>query len=169
MLRPLRDLPELGRAEGFEVVPWSDAHAGPARLVHNTAFADHWDSLPVSEESWEHMLEEYGTRLDMSRVAVIDGHVAGYVLNGHYPGDSEHTGRDEGWIEVLGTSPIHRGIGIATALLAASMHAFAAEGFDHAMIGVDAASPTGANRLYGRVGFEVERTSVTSMLELPID
>ena len=43
---------------------------------------------------------------------------------------------------------------MATALLCASLHAFKAEGLQHAMLGVDTENPSGALRVYEHVGFK---------------
>jgi ribosomal protein S18 acetylase RimI-like enzyme len=42
---------------------------------------------------------------------------------------------------------------VASALLCASMHAMQADGLDWATLGVDTTNPTGALRLYERLGF----------------
>jgi ribosomal protein S18 acetylase RimI-like enzyme len=55
---------------------------------------------------------------------------------------------------------------VASALIAASLKTFAAAGFTHAMLGVDADNPTGAHRLYKALGFERERRSITHQIEL---
>ena len=57
-------------------------------------------------------------------------------------------------IDQLGTLAPFRGRGLASQLIVASLHAFAADGLTHASIGVDSESPTGAARLYRQLGFE---------------
>ena len=158
MVRPLDDDPAL-EASGFEIEPWSDARAGDVRDVKNLAFRDHWGTTPTDAESWAHWLQEFGTRLDLSFVAVSGNRVVGYTMNAHYPQDEAITGRREGWIESLGTLRDWRGRGVATALLNRSFQAFRAAGFTHAALGVDSKNPTGARGLYQRAGFVTNKTS----------
>jgi mycothiol synthase len=80
--------------------------------------------------------------------------VAGLSLNCISPEENARRGRSEGWIEELAVRRPWRKRGVATALLCASMHAFKAEGLQHAMLGVDTENLTGALRVYGRVGFK---------------
>jgi mycothiol synthase len=104
------------------------------------------------------------TRLDLSRIALRDGRVVGYSINEHYPEDVEVTGRLDGWIANLGVRREERGRGVASALIAASIDAFRAVGFDHAMLDVDSANPSNAHELYRRLGFELDRTEVAHEL-----
>jgi mycothiol synthase len=87
-------------------------------------------------------------------------------LNTRFPDDDELLGRREGWIDNLGTLPEWRGRGVATALIAHSLHAFAGDGLTHASIGVDSDNPSGAARLYRNLGFEPRQRSVTWQIEI---
>jgi ribosomal protein S18 acetylase RimI-like enzyme len=162
MLRPLDHVPDPTPIPGIAIRSWESGDAEPARRIFNAAFADHWGSTPRNAESWRHMIEEAGRRLDLSLVAVDElGDVVAIALNGHYPDDTAVTGRRDGWIESLGTLRAHRKRGIASALLIRSMAGFAAAGFDHAMLGVDGQNPTGAYGIYERLGFTKLHTLVT--------
>lgn len=152
---------------GFAVVPWQEDHSEPARHVYNEAFADHWGSAPMDSETWfKLVVANPNFRRDLSLVALADGEVVGYSANETYPEDWEAAGRSEGWIGGLGVVRGWRKRGIATALLARSMAAMKADGLDVAMIGVDAASPTGAQALYQSVGFATRITGTTWQLDL---
>ena len=70
------------------------------------------------------------------------------------PEENARHGRSEGWIEELAVRRPWRKRGVATALLCASMHAFKAEGLQHAMLGVDTQNLSGALRVYENVGFK---------------
>ena len=87
-------------------------------------------------------------------------------LNHAYPEDDELTGRREAWIESLGTVRDWRRRGVASALIAASLATFAADGFTHALLGVDSDNPTGAAHLYRALGFERQRRSITHQIEI---
>jgi mycothiol synthase len=168
LLRPLHDVPPTSVAEGYEVVPWPHDRAEELLAVRNEAFADHWGSTSWTREIFDEITEGYGSRLDLSVAAIhqASGDIAAVCINQHFPLDAETLGRRDGWIAVLGTRAADRGRGLASALINESLHRFRAAGFTHASIGVDAASPTGANLLYRRLGFQQEQRSVTYQIEL---
>lgn len=167
MIRPLDALPPVPEIE-FEIVPWQPHHDVESRIVNNEAFRDHWGSTPTDAQAWSHwMSADHGTRTDLSFAALDEGKMVGLALNAHYPLDTEINGRKEGWIDLLGTLKAYRQRGIAAALLIASFHAFTEAGFDHAALGVDTASPTGADRLYTNLGFVTDRQS--TIVELPVN
>ena len=87
-------------------------------------------------------------------------------MNARYEADDEVTGRREGWIMTLGTLAEWRGRGVASALIIASLTAFADVGFTHGALGVDGDSPTGAGRLYRSLGFQVTGRSVLFQLDV---
>jgi len=72
----------------------------------------------------------------------------------------------DAWIDNLGTLPQWRGKGVGSALIAASLHAFAAAGLTHASIGVDSENPSGAAQLYRALGFRTNRSSITQELQV---
>lgn len=82
------------------------------------------------------------------------------MLSHAYPEDDEIVGRREAWINLLGTRREWRKRGLASALLAHAVRAYAAAGFDTAMIGVDRDNPSGAAGLYKSLGFTLVRTNV---------
>jgi ribosomal protein S18 acetylase RimI-like enzyme len=133
--------------------------AETVRVAHNTAFDGHHRGfVPWSEETWEHRVTASSTfRPGLSRVVVTgDGRIVGYLLSHEFARDQEANGRREAHIARIGTLPEHRGRGIATALLLHSLHAYAESGYDEASLGVDTENPSGARRVYERVGFTVD-------------
>lgn len=163
LLRPLAGLPTPPEIEGVVLRPWVESDNEPARQVFNASFADHWGSTARSASYWEHMIHSGGNRLDLSFVAVDEASndLVAIALNGHFPDDFEITGRLDGWIQTLGTVASHRKRGVASGLIVRSLHAFAAAGFDHAMLGVDTENPSGAYGIYADLGFERQHTVVT--------
>ena len=167
LIRPLDAVPAPTSPADVIVERFDDTRSEPCRMLMNAAFADHWGSTARSGESWATMLAEYGQRPDLSFVAVApDGEVIGATLNFHVPEDEEVTGRLDGWIGMLGVLRPWRKRGVASALIVASLHAFAGAGFTHAMLGVDSANPTGAYSLYESHGFEQQHRSVTYQIEV---
>jgi ribosomal protein S18 acetylase RimI-like enzyme len=63
--------------------------------------------------------------------------------------------RDEGWVGVLGVLPRWRKRGLGKALLLQSFRQIRDAGKPRAVLGVDAANPTGATRLYESAGMRV--------------
>ncbi|MGO1318650.1 MAG: GNAT family N-acetyltransferase [Galactobacter sp.] len=127
--------------------------------ARNEAFADHWGSSQTSPERWAHIWQQRVLRLDLSRVALNqDGSgVDAFVL-------SEIWVPGEVYVALVGTRRAARGKHLATDLLTDVVRAAKAAGADRVDLGVDAASPTGANGVYERVGFRPARTGVTQVL-----
>ncbi len=163
--RDLTALPAAIEPDGIAIAPWNDSHHESARQVYNVAFLDHWGTTPRSEEAWLHdVINEPGHRIDLSFVAFDGDEMVAYCLNGHYADDEAVTGRRDGWIESICTLPSHRRRGIASALVTRSLHSFAAAGFNSSMLGVDSASPTGADGIYQRLGFRPLHRGIASIL-----
>ena len=167
LVRALDDVPAPVPIDGVTIRTWTERDHEAARLVNNAAFADHWGSTPRSVDSWRHMIEAGGQRLDLSFVAADDdsGELVGICLNGHYPDDVEVTGRVDGWVNSLATLADHRGRGIASALVIASLHAFVVTGFDHAMLGVDTDDrPVGDTQRFDRDALDDARPALLGAL-----
>lgn len=167
LLRPLDDLPPITSPATARIVPWPADRDEEIRLAKNEAFADHWGSTPTAAHHWEQMVSGYGARPDLSFIAVDDdGRVIGHCLNKRFEADDELLGRRDAWIDNLGTLREWRGKGVASSLIAHSLHAFAAADCTHASISVDSENPTGAAQLYRRLGFEPQHRSITHEIAL---
>jgi len=153
LVRDLDSLPAPAPVEGIEIVRWDSALSEQARQAQNDAFADHWGTTPTDRASWEHVVAAFGTRLDLSYLALAGGRVVGVCRNGHFPQDEAVNGRREGWILNVGVIRSLRKRGIASALIATSLAAFKAAGFTHSALGVDSENTTGAYQLYERLGY----------------
>ncbi len=165
LLRSLDDLPPIAAIDGVRVIPWPDNRDEEIRVEKNTSFADHWGSTPTSGEDWHVLARGFGARPDLSFIALDDqDRVVGHCLNHRYEADDDLLGRRDGWIESLGTLPARRGLGVASALIAHSLHAFAQAGLTHASIEVDSENPSGAARLYRQLGFEVRQRGITRQI-----
>ncbi len=167
LLRELAELPESPRLEDVEIVPWDPARSEEARVAQNDAFADHWGSTPRDAAAWAHDVAAFGSRLDLSFLALEAGRVVGVCRNAHYPGDEAVNGRRDGWIAQVGVVRSHRNRGIASALIARSLNAFKAAGFTHSALGVDRDNPTGAYSLYERLGYRTMSRLIVHELAVP--
>ncbi|MGC0252086.1 GNAT family N-acetyltransferase [Pseudactinotalea sp. Z1748] len=131
-----------------------DEHAVLA--AHRAAFTDHWGSTPVTDELWARRWSSSSNRHAVSTVAVDDqGRVLSYVLCGQWL-------ERELFITTVGTRAEHRGRGLARASIAHTLRAAIDSGdFDVVELEVDSTNPTGANRLYERLGFAHKFTTTT--------
>ena len=124
------------------------------RSLHNACFADHWGSSPISQEFWNNeFLAHESSRPHLCEI-VFDrsGTAIAYQLTSEFPQDAKTTGRVL-WIDKLGVHPLHRRKGLATTLIERHLARAARDGYEGSMLGVDADSLTGANRLYARFGY----------------
>lgn len=163
MRRDLADpLPEV-TLEGVRVEQWRPELDEAVRLAHNEAFADHWGSEPRTPEDWHH-----GPHFvpGWSFVALAGDEVVGYTLSGRYEDDFPVVGYSFGYSELLGVRRAWRGRGVAVALLARAMAAFAADGMAYAVLGVDTANPSGAHGLYERLGYRAVHGQVLYSVEI---
>ncbi len=121
----------------------------------NEAFRDHWSFDPITAEEWQQfVVGRTSFRPDLTYVVMDGDEVVGFSINSISLEENVRHGRSEGWIEELAVRRPWRKRGVATALLCASMHAFKAEGLQHAMLGVDTQNLSGALRVYEGVGFK---------------
>jgi mycothiol synthase len=140
-LRALRGLDEM--------IDWVSAF--------NASFVDHWHFTPLTLEKALHFAEHdpnYSREGDLVATAP-DGKIAGFCQCVIRANENAVTGRREGWIALLGTCRGHRRVGLGRALLTAGLEWIAAQGMNHALLGVDGDNPTGALGLYESVGFKV--------------
>jgi mycothiol synthase len=138
----------------------------PVWQAQNEAWRDHWDSHDVTLEEWRR--SRFGDpEFDPSLWAIAwDGaEVAGFSLNRYRMGI--------GWIRTLGVRRPWRKRGLGEALLLHSFGEFYRRGMKTIGLGVDAQNPTGATRLYKKVGMYAASEFVTYEKELragrPVD
>ncbi|TML18675.1 MAG: GNAT family N-acetyltransferase [Actinobacteria bacterium] len=121
--------------------------------VHEETFADTWEYPGVSFEEWKHwMLDGPMFAPDLWFLALAGDEIAGICLC--RVSDREP---DLGWVQILGVRRPWRRQGLGRASLQHAFSEFAARGFGRVGLGVDAASLTGADRLYESAGMRVVR------------
>ena len=109
--------------------------------------ADHWGFIPVSFDEWMERRTRAGFEPSLWFLAEEDGEPAGAATCSISEGI--------GWVDVLGVRAPWRKQGIGMALLRHAARAFAAGDVSRMALGVDAASPTGATRLYERAEMHI--------------
>jgi mycothiol synthase len=130
--------------------------SGQERAVYD-AFRETWlDTWAPEEESfeeWSHWTyEREGFDPTLWFLARDGAEIAGFSLC--RPGE---TRPDTGFVNLLGVRRPWRRRGLGEALLRHCFVEFHRRGFRRVALGVDAGSPTGATRLYERVGMRVVR------------
>jgi ribosomal protein S18 acetylase RimI-like enzyme len=165
MERPLTDLPAVRAAD---LVPFTWDRDDEVRRAHNAAFTRHHGSSERDPASWQVMFTgQRAFRPELSTLALVDGAVAAYALVYVYDSDTRATGVQDAHFGQIGTLPEHRGRGLASASIAASLRLAADAGCDVASLQVDSENVTGALRLYEGLGFTTRRSSVSWALMLP--
>ena len=152
--------PEPRFPEGIELRPFIKGEQDVVVWqAQNEAWRDHWGSHDVTLEEWKH--SRFGDpEFDPSLWAIAwDGdEVAGFSLNRYRMGI--------GWIRTLAVRRPWRRRGLAEALLLHSFGEFYRRGTNTIGLGVDAQNPTGATRLYQKVGMYAASEYVTYEKEL---
>jgi mycothiol synthase len=131
--------------EGYTVAPLQAGEERELYEVLEDAFADHWDHSVRTYDEW---LATRKIAHDLCfLVRTGDETAAGTLCTVDVGG--------VGWVDALGTRRAHRRRGLGEALLGQSFHTLYAHGAPKIRLGVDAENPTGATRLYERVGMHV--------------
>lgn len=161
-------IPDLPMPEGFTLRHLAGQHEVPAWVeLFNLSFIDHWNHHALTVEDRLHWATEPSYRLEQDLIAVAaDGTFAGFCKCFINDEQNQRMGRREGWISLLGTRRGYRGVGLGRALLLAGLRRLKADGCDAALLGVDAASLTGATKLYESAGFETIHTIVAYRKDL---
>jgi mycothiol synthase len=123
------------------------------------AFRDHWDHHEIPFEDWKQRKlgrENFDPTLWM--IAWEGDEIAGFTLNRYRNGI--------GWIGTLGVRRPWRKRGLGEALLLHSFGEFYKRGMKTIGLGVDATNPTGATRLYKKVGMYTASEFLTFEKEL---
>jgi mycothiol synthase len=147
-------------ADGVDIAEFAAERSADALLIRNDAFRDHCSPADTTPESWAYQLGVRAFRPEYSFVAYLNGEPASLILAHEYEAYSKAKGIRDLYIPQVGTRRNARKRGIASALLATTLTAAKADGFDTATLGVDADSPTGAVGVYKRLGFVVTDTTI---------
>jgi ribosomal protein S18 acetylase RimI-like enzyme len=124
--------------------------------VNVEVWKDTSDPLEESFEEWQHWNTKRASFDPSLWFLVFDREeLAGFSLC-----REDDTDANAGYVGVLGVRRPWRQRGLGEALLLHSFGAFVERGYTRATLGVDASSPTGATRLYERVGMTVYRDTV---------
>lgn len=149
-------IPEPLLPEGFEIRQFDINTEAEAWVeLFNQSFIDHWNHHPMTLQQLQYDTGQssYDPSKDLVAVAP-DGTLAAFCYSHIDADENARTGRQEGWINLLGTRRGFRRQGLGHAMLLAGLRRLAAEGMDAALLGVDTDNPNQASKLYQSVGFE---------------
>ena len=149
-LPPIRQMPDL-----LVVRPVETGQLLQIWRADIEAFRDHWGGGDDSDEAFRRYQDAPDFDPSLWVVAWDGDEVAAAVVNTIYAHENEATGGRRGWLDSVFTRRAWRKRGLASALIARSLHVLAERGMETAMLGVDADNPSGALRLYESFGFAV--------------
>lgn len=172
LTRSLDEVPPVPTVEGVRLVsPGADDEVA-VREAHQQAFRDHYGSGPTTPEGWHSSWTSRSARKDVSTIVVADGtgqavaagwregEVLAYIIVGQWVDR-------EAYVNLVGTVPHARGRGLAAAALTRTLELTARSGqYDVIELDVDSDSPTGATRLYERLGFTVKHQTASMRRDL---
>jgi mycothiol synthase len=147
--------PILPMPDGLEVRPVETGQLLQIWRADIEAFRDHWGGGDDSEEAFRRSQDAPDFDPSLWVVAWEGDEVAAAVVNTIYVHENAATGGRRGWLDSVFTRRAWRKRGLASALIARSLHVLAERGMETAMLGVDADNPSGALRLYESFGFAV--------------
>jgi mycothiol synthase len=160
MVRPtLDDVPEIELPSGLHTRSMGRDDAAAVFAADAEAFRDHWGGFDDSPAEIDRWMQRPEFNPDLWVIAFDGDEIAGGVILGIYPEENADLGVQRGWLDSVFTRRPWRGRGVARALIAQSLRRLREVGMNSAVLGVDAANPTGALGLYERAGFEVVERS----------
>ena len=158
MVRPdLENIPEAPMPEGLEVRPVKPEHYQAICDAEYEAFKDHWGHSDDWKLTVEEMVDSRNFDPSLWKVAWDGDQVAGMVRT--YIDEQENTeyNRLRGWTEDICVRRPWRKCGLASSLIAQSLHMLKELGMQEAALGVDTENLSGALHLYERMGYQPDK------------
>lgn len=158
MVRPdLENVPDISMPGGLEIRPVRPEHHAAIFKAAEEAFRDEPN---FAEEMWSEQGLRFVSEWRMFRpeiwqVAWDGDEVAGAVLNFIDLEENKKFGRNWGYTMAIFVRRPYRNRGLASALIVRSFEVLRREGVSDAALGVDFENPSGARRLYERLGFRL--------------
>lgn len=159
MTRPnLGEVPRLPIPEGAEVRPVRPEHHALIWKAESETMREQavFDEELWSEEGLKMVSEMHIFQPHMWQVAWAGDEVVGAVLPWIDEHENRRYGRNWGYTQAVFTRKDWRNRGLASALIARAMVAVRDAGASEAVLSVDSDNPSGALRLYEKLGYRVQ-------------
>lgn len=161
MLRPLAmPIDEEPLPAGLEVRPVDAVQHRSIWDADVEAFRDHHEPARRTEADFAAWFTSPTIDTTLWQVAWDGDEVAGSVLTSISPDENARLGVSRAWLDHVSVRRRWRKRGLAASLIASTLRLLRERGVDEAALGVDAENPSGALRLYERLGFRVHREGV---------
>lgn len=158
--RDLEDIPDPRLPEGLLIRPVMPEDIRPIWELAKEAMRDHrnYSEDGYDEAHLQKFLREPICDPNLWAVAWAGDRPVGVVMTYINGAENEQYGRKRGHTENIAVAREWRGNGIASALVARSLQTLKECGMTSATLDVDAQNPTGALKVYKRIGFEVVKS-----------
>jgi ribosomal protein S18 acetylase RimI-like enzyme len=123
--------------------------------------------IPISDEDFRGFQESSIFEPALWQIAWHGDHVVGTAINWINNQENGEFDRKRGHVELISVRRPWRGKGIAKALIARSLRLLKSRGMTEAALGVDAENPSGALRLYQKMGFQIVKRGGIYRKQLP--
>ncbi|MEZ0239586.1 MAG: N-acetyltransferase family protein [Chloroflexota bacterium] len=153
-------IPDVPLPGGLEVRPVRPEDHRRIWDADIEAFADHWEAAKRVEEDFEGWFTAPWLDTSLWQVAWDGDEVAGSVLTSIHREENERLGVRIAWLDHVSVRRPWRQRGLAAALIASTLELLRHRDADVAALGVDAENPTGALRLYEKMGFTRHKTGI---------
>lgn len=158
MVRPNLDaIPNLPLPEGMEIRPVRPEDLRTVLKAAEEAFREEPNFAEElwTEEGFKYLTEWRAFRPEIWQVAWAGDEVAGAVLNMIDDEENRKFKRNWGYTMAIFVRRPYRNRGLASALIARSFEVLKREGVNEVALGVDHENPSGALRLYEKMGFRL--------------
>jgi mycothiol synthase len=156
------DIPDLPLPDGIEVRPARTEDYWTIWRAAKKALQDLWEGSRFRDEFFEEFMDDPTFNPGLWAIAwdTNTGQVVGTVMNYIDEAENKEFDRKRGHLEFVSVQRPYRGKGLAKALIARSFKILKDQGMTEAALGVDAENPSGALRLYERMGFHKVRQRI---------
>lgn len=161
-------IPAVPLPAGIEVRPVRPEDHRRIWEADGEAFRDHWEAAERTEADFEWWFTRPNIDTTLWQVAWAGDEVAGSVLTSIDAEENAKLGISRAWLDHISVRRPWRRQGLAASLIASSLRLLQARGIGEAALGVDAENPSGAVRLYERMGFRRHRTGISYRKDLPV-
>lgn len=162
MVRPdLENIPNVPMPDGLEVRPVQPEQYRTIWEAEVEAFQDHWGAEQVVDEDFQRWQKSNHFQPHLWQVAWDGDQVAGMIRNFIDEDYNARYGKKRGYTENISTRRPWRKRGLASALISRSLQMQKELGLAESALGVDTENPSGALKVYERMGFRaVKRFTV---------